>query len=303
MKRLFGLCMAIAFLCALIVPNFVLAAQEPSSDGMKALREALSQNSDEAGKIFRQDILFTSPLIQSELEVLGMVEGDNFKSTGELSFWVCDNDGSVKESIIPFYLFQSAQAMDIYFKTDKRWEKFSVPNLAADVTDTIATPNEEEIAEIIADTKEVTILQENEFRRIMLIKFDGNRIADSFKVKAQANHANEDALQSLIVNYLDAALRNADMWAMWTVDKRDLHTVTVQYNLSSVIQELARTALNDPSQKWSDDMSNFLETIAYYSELKVYVTYPSDTSAAAKKFELPRQVRNAKPVKNLFSSK
>ena len=277
------------------------AADDPDSEGMKAFREALVSDSDALERIFRQDILFTSPLIQSELEILGMIDGEAFKSTGELSFWVCNDDGSVTEKIIPFYVMQNVKDMSIYFKSDKKWEKFTAPTLAADVTDLIATPTAEEIEEIIADTKSVTILQENDYRRIMLVRLDGERIADSVKAKAEANPANDGAMQNMFVQYLDAALRNADMWYMWTIDKRDWHTVAMQYNFSGVIQEFARAALNDPNQQWSDDISSILETIAYYSEVRAYTTYPADP-AAKKKFELPKKVLKAKEVNDLLSS-
>lgn len=292
-------------LCMLTATAF--AADDPNSEGMKAFREALVSDSDAKDRIFRQDILFVSPLIQSELEILGMIEGDALKSTGELSFWVYADDGSVTEKVIPFYVMQNAKDMSIYFKNDKKWEKFTAPTLAADVTDFIATPNEAEIEEIIADTKSVDILQENDYRRIMLVRLDGNRIADSVKAKAAANPAdngtaNDGAMQDMFVKYLDTALRNADMWYMWTIDKRDWHTVAMQHNFSGVIQEFARAMLNDPDQHWSDDISNLLETIAYYSEIRAYTTYPADP-AAKKKFEIPKNVLKAKEVNDLVSSK
>ena len=283
------------------------AADAPDSEGMRAFREALVSNSDATDRIFRQDILFVSPLIQSEFEILGMTESDVFKSTGELSLWIYTDDGSVTEKIIPFYAVQNGKDMSIYFKPEKEWKKFATPTLAAEVMDLIATPTPEEIEEIIADTKDVTILQENDYRRIMLVRLDGDRIADSVRAKAAANPddngtTSDIIMQEMVVNYLDTALRNADMWYMWTVDKRDWHTVAMQHNFSGVIQEFARAMLNDPNQQWSDEISNLLETIAYYSEVRAYTTYPSDP-AAKKKLEIPNKVLKAKPVSNLVSAK
>ena len=285
----------------------VFAADDPNSEGIRAFREALVSDSDAKDRIFRQDILFVSPFIQSELEILGMIDGDALKSTGELSFWVYADDGSVTEKVIPFYVTQSQKDMNIYFKSDKKWEKFTAPTFAAEVTDLIATPDEAEIEEIIADTKSVDILQENDYRRIMLVHLDGNRIADSVMAKAKANPAdngtaNDGAMQDIFVQYLDTALRNADMWYMWTIDKRDWHTVAMQYNFSGLIQEFARAALNDPNQQWTDDISNLLETIAYYSEIRAYTTYPADP-AAKKKLVLPKDVLKAKEVNDLVSTK
>ena len=298
MKKLLNLCLAVLLMAFVFSPAKTFAEE---SEGIAAFREALTSDSDAADRIFRQDILFVSPLIQSELDLLGMADGDTFKSTGEFSIWIYADDGSVTEQIIPYYMIQNNKDMNIYFKTGKQWEKLTAPSLAAVVTDFIATPSPEEIEEIIADTKEVTILQENDYRRIMMVRVNGERIADSIKAKAEENPADNatadvSAIQDMFVNYLDAAFRNADIWYLWTIDKRDWHTVAMQFNLSGIIQELARAALNDPNQQWSDDMSNLLETVAYYSEIRAYTTYPADP-VAKKKFDIPKNVLKAKPVK------
>ena len=277
MKKIFGLCAALLMMCAIIFPTKTFAADDPNSEGIAAFREALTSDSDATDRIFRQDILFASPSVQAELELLGMQDGDTFKSTGEFTLWIYADDGSATEKVIPYYMIQNGTDMDIYFKADKQWEKFTTPSLAAAITDFIATPNEQEIEEIIADTKEVTILQENDYRRIMLVKVDGDRLADSLKTKAEENPADaENPLQDTVTNYFDTALRNAGVWYMWTIDKRDWHTVAMQFNLSGIIQELARAALNDPNQQWTDEVSNLLETVAYYSEIRAYTTYPAE---------------------------
>ena len=293
----------VLLLGAIIFPTKTFAAEE--SEGMKAFREALLSDSDAMNRIFRQDIFFASPMAQAELEFLGMAEGDTFKSTGEFYLWSYSADGSDNETAIPFYLSQNGKEMNIYFQTDKQWKKFTAPSLAAAVTDLVATPTEADIEEIIADTKEVVILQENDYRRIMLIKLDGDRIADSFKEKSDENPADngtagEAAMQETFVNYLDTALRKADIWYMWTIDKRDWHTVAMQYNFSGIIQELARAALDDPNQTWPDELSQLLETLAYYSEIRAYTTYPTDP-AAEKKFEIPKNVLKAKAVDDMVS--
>ena len=302
MKKFLNLCAAVLMLCAMIFPTKTFAADDPNSEGIKAYREALTSYSAEAEKIFRQDILFASPFVQAELEIFGTVEDDVFKSTGEFTLWIEDDKATTTEKSIPFYMTQNGNDMTIYFKSDKKWEKFTAPTLAASVMDMIATPNEAEVEEIIADTKDVQILQENENRRIMLVTLDGDRMADSFKAKADENpDATADPIQEATVNYFDTALRNANVWYMWTIDKRDWHTVAMQYHLSGIIQELARAALNDPNQQWPDEISQLLETIAYYSEIRAYTTYPSDPEAK-KKFEIPKNVLKAKSVDSLMAS-
>ena len=285
-------------LCAVIFPVKTFAADDPNSEGIKAYREALTSYSAESEKIFRQDILFASPLVQAELDFFGMIDGNNFKSTGDFTLWIENDDGTTTEKTIPFYMTQSGKDMIVYFKGEKQWEKFTAPSLASSIMDMIATPTSEEIEEIIADTKEVTILKENENRRIMLVTLDSNRLADSFKTKADENPAaTADSLQETAVNYFDTALRNANIWYMWTIDKRDWHTIAMQYQFSGIIQELARAALNDPNQQWPDEISQLLETIAYYSEIRAYTTYPRDP-AAKKLFEIPKNVLKAKEAEN-----
>ena len=301
MKKFLGLCAALLMLCTVIFPAKTFAADDPNSEGIKAYREALTSYSEEGERIFRQDILFVSPFVQAELDLLGTTENDVFKSTGDFTLWIENEDGSTTEKTIPFYMQQVGKDMTIYFKGEKEWQKFTAPSLAAAIMDMIATPTPEDVEEIIDDTKEVTILKENENRRIMLVTLDGNHMADSLKAKAEENPDGvENSAQDNAVDYFDIALRNANVWYMWTIDKRDWHSIAMQYHFSGIIQELARAALNDPTKNWPDDVSQLLETIAYYSEIRAYTTYPRDP-AALKKFEIPKKVLKAKDVDSLIS--
>ncbi len=302
-KWLARLCVTLLVLSATLFPAKSFAADDPNSEAMQAFREALTSDSDALERIFRQDIFFASPFIMSELDIYGTVEGNEFRSTGDLSVWTYNDDGSETEKIIPYYMVQSGKDMTIYYKSDKQWEKFTTPSLAAAVMDIIATPNESEIEEIIADTKSVTILQENAYRRTMLVTLNGDRIAESLKSLATENPADkgtatDTVFQEKFLGYFDTALRKADIWYMWTIDKRDWHTVQMQYNFSGILQEFARAALDDPTMTWPDEISNLLETIAYYSEIRAYTTYPADP-AAKKKFIIPKNVLKAKAVDDI----
>ena len=307
MKKFFNLFAALLVLCALIFPTKSFAASDPNSEEFAAFREALTKDSDALERIFRQDIFFASPFVQSELDILGMIDNGEFKCSGDFSLWIYADDGSVSEKIIPFYVVQSQKEMNIYFQSDKQWKKFTAPSLSAAVADFVTTPTDDEVEEIISETKDVTIMQDNPYRKILLVRPDGNAIADSFRKLAEENPADngtaEDAaLQEMVVGYFDKAFRNGDMWYLWTIDKRDWHTVTMQFSFTGIIQELARAALNDPNQQWPDEVSQLLETIGYYSEIRAYTTYPADP-AAKKKIEVPKDVlKKAKPVKDLVSS-
>ena len=302
-KVLSRIFVAVLLVSTAFLPAQAFAADNPNSEGMKAFRQALESDSDAIDRVFRQDILFTSPFVQAELDLIGAVDNNVFKAKGDFSLWLYADDGSVSETIVPYYAVQDGSNMTIYFKDDKEWKKFTAPTLAALVTDMVATPTAEDIEGIIADTKDVSILQENDYRRIMLVTIDGDKIAESFNTLAEANPDGkpEDNTQEDAVKYVESAMRNANIWYMWTIDKRDWHTVAMQYHLSGLVQEMARAALNDPTKNWPDEVSNLLETIAYYSEIRAYTTYPADPKAK-KELEIPKNVLKAKSVDSLISN-
>ena len=283
---------AIFAVCAILLPTETVAAED---EGMAAFREILEKDSDPSDRIFRQDTFILAMPFIGELDFLGMVDkGDVFKAKGDFSYWIYNDDGSTSEKIVPFYLVQDKSNLTLYFKRDKQWEKIVAPTLANTIADAIATPTGDEIQKMIDDTKSVTILQEDENRRTLLIEIDGNKIADDFKALADTN--NDPANAEITDNasrYIDTALRNGDMWYMWTVDKRDWHTVVLQYNFSSFLQGIARAALQDPKQIWPDEVKQLLERVAFYSELRSYTMYPADP-AAKKNFDIPKNVLKAK---------
>ena len=279
---------------ALLMPAETSAAED---EGMAMFREILEKDSDPSDRIFRQDTFFLAMPFIGELDFLGMVDkGDVFKATGDFSYWIYNDDGSVTEKMVPFYLVQDKDNLMFYFKQDKKWEKFVAPTLAAKIADMIATPTGDEIQKMIDGTKGVTVLQDDDKRRTLLIEIDGKKLADEFQATAeQDNDAANVEVVDTASRYIDTALRNGDMWYMWTVDKSDWHTVVLQYNFSSFLQGVARAALNDPKQIWPDEMRQMFERIAFYSELRSYTMYPADP-AAKKKFEIPKEVLKAKDI-------
>lgn len=279
---------------ALLMPAETSAAED---EGMAMFREILEKDSDPSDRIFRQDTFFLAMPFIGELDFLGMVDkGDVFKAAGDFSYWIYNDDGSVTEKMVPFYLVQDKDNLMFYFKQDKKWEKFVAPTLAAKIADMIATPTGDEIQKMIDGTKGVTVLQDDGKRRTLLIEIDGKKLADEFQATAeQDNDAANVEVVDTASRYIDTALRNGDMWYMWTVDKSDWHTVVLQYNFSSFLQGVARAALNDPRQTLSDEMRQILERVAFYSELRSYTMYPADP-AAKKKFEIPKEVLKAKDI-------
>ena len=295
------------FMAVVLCISVLFSATTYADDaGMQALREAMNANAGEDDRVFHQDILFFVPSFQGELELFGVADNTTFNSTGDLNFWSTLDNGASNELSIPFYAVQNGKDMKIYFQMDKKWYQFQSPTVAAAVTDTVATPTDEELEEMIAQTKDVTILRDTDRQRIMLVKLDGNKVADSMKLKAEDNSEEnitdaDKAVQDKFFGYLDTGFRNADIWYTWTVSKTDGRTIALSIHLSSLVQEFARAALNDPDQVWEPEIQNILETMAYYSEAKAYTTFLG--SDAKQRLVIPKNVLKAKPVEHLTDAK
>jgi len=290
------------FICAMILGIFANASAQ---DSMQVFRETVEKTATLDKRVFRTDIFFVVPAMQSELEFIALSDETQFKSAGSFNCWITDDSGNTNDLEIPFYATQNEKDMQLYFKTDKNWSKFQAPSIAAKVTDIVATPTEKEVQDMIADVKEVVILQENDSRRTILVKLDGAKIADDLLKESAQNPADngtadDQEFQSNFMKYLDTGLRESDIWYTWTVDKKNWQTIAMSFNLASLPQSVARAALNDTSNNWSEFALNILETVAFYSETKVYITYLNDE--AAKKLEIPKNVLKAKLVEDIVQT-
>lgn len=293
-------------LCFAMIFSAKVSAEEVQADAMEAFREAITANSAEDSRPFHEDLLFAMPSFQGELEFIGVPVENNFKASGNLEFWVTDDSGNLNDFTIPFYITQTAKDMKIYFQNDKKWYVFQSPTVAAVITDTVATPTAQEADEFISDVKEVTILRDTANQRTMLVKLDGNKIADEMKAQAEKNPADnvsesDKETQDKFFSYLDTAFRNADLWYMWTLDKKDGKTITLSFHLSSLVQEFAKAALADDTQTWDESFKDALASIAFYSDVKSYTNFLNVD--AKKKVEVPKNVLKAKPVESLTSGK
>ena len=300
MRKIFW---AVTF-CLMLIFSATVSAEESAE--IQALREAMLANADEDSRVFHEDLLFFMPSVQSELELFGSVEKEEFKSSGEFSIWMTSDSGVSTELNVPFYLVQNGKDMKVYFQMDKKWYQFQSPSVAAAVTDTVASPTNSEIEEMISETKSVTVLRDTDAQRTFLVKLDGNKIADSFKDTAEKNSeenltADEKEMNDKFFKYLDAGFRNADVWYTWTVRKSDGKTTNLSIHLSNLLQETARAALEDKSQTWPDEVRDILESVAYYSEVKSYTTFLN--ADAKKRLEIPKNVLKAKPVENISDAR
>lgn len=299
MNKIFKL-FAAFIICSGIFISTVSAESKP--EDVQAFREALMNTAKEDTRVFREDIYFVVPTIQSELAFIGRTKENKFDAAGSFIFWATDDAGNTTDLEIPFYATQIDKDMKIYFQVDKEWKKFQAPSLAAFVTDMLATPTKAECEEFIADVKEVVVLQENDKKRIMLVKLDGNKIADDMKLASEKNPAdngtaNDKTDQDDFLNYLDAGLRNSEIWYTWTVDKTNWQTVTLSLNLSNLVQATAQAILNDPTAEWGEFGKGILEIVGYYSETKAFTTYLNE--AAAAKLEIPKKALKAKDVDDM----
>ena len=71
----------------------------------------------------------------------------------------------------------------------------------------------------------------------------------------------------------------------------------MRYNLSSVVQETARVALEQP-HTWPKEVDDFVERLAYYSDMKTYTIFLN--KEAKKRVELPAEAKNAVVVQDVF---
>lgn len=299
---------AAVFCIAFTVTSIASAAQKSDAQTMKIFRDSMYDTINDNQKIFRNFMLFIVPGFQSELDFMGHVNNQTFDFEGSFGVWISADNGRVTPLELPFYVHNNEKTLNIYYKSleDNQWKKYAVPSLAGSLADAVLTPTKKEIDEEISRVKSVSILHENDSRRTLLVTLDGKKLADEFKLHAEKNPADkgtaEDAeLQADIVDYIYNALRKADIWYVWTIDKKNHRTKSLNLDLSNVIREAAKSALNDSTQKYPDFFNEILETLAFYSECKIYATVldPSVQSSLT----IPQEViDNAVEVKDVVSN-
>ena len=271
---------------------------------MRAFRDSILSTVNDKDKILHQFFIFMMPNVQSEFEFNAKITGHSMDMAGNFGLWLIGNNGIATDLDIPFYITQNGDNMMMYYKTDDEWKKYSVPTVAGALTDFIVSPTKEEIDREISTVKNVTILQENENRRTLLVYLDSAKLADEIKAEVAKNPADnstaEDAaLQNKLFGYLDTGLRNADIWYIWRIDKKNRKTDAITVDLSQIIQETARAALNDPNnQDLPDEIKEILETFVFYSEFKAYTTFLGSEAQTA--LTVPQEVIDyAKEAKDI----
>ena len=294
------------FLCGILLIGGKASA-EVNQEAMEMFRETLAQTSKQDDRIFHQDILFIMPKLTGELEFLGATENDTFKLRGLFNLWTSDEDGNFNNVEKPFYITQDKDNMVVYFQEDKKWKKITTPTTAANAANTVMTPDEQELQMMTEFVKDVTILQDNDKQRTLLIKVDGEKLAnaistfsDQLKDDVETNNNNTEnpisnALYKEIKDCVNTGFKNADIWFTWTVDKVKWQTTTASFNLSGLPQSIATAALNNPTISNLGVFNEILETVAFYSEFKGYTTFLNPK--AKSQMEIPKNALKAKEVK------
>ena len=293
-----------ALLCGSMMFGTAAAEQAPAMDGMEALREAVSMTTNQDRRVFRQDLLFFAPSLRADLDLIGQTMSHKLRIAGNLSLLAIDDRANTTDFTIPFYIDQQKKKMTLYFKPDKKWYKFQTPTLAASAIDELATPDEQEADEILSTVKSATVLRETETQRTMLVTLDSDKLADVIaqygqKYPADNGTADDVELHNSFMDCLEAGVRRANIWYTWTIDKASGRTITMSYNLSSLLQETARVGL-EKHPELPKDLTEMLETIAYYSDLKTYTTFLNPK--AVQKLDLPEEAKEAISVDDLTGS-
>ena len=290
-----------ALLCGSMMFGTVSAEEAPAIDGMEALREAITMTTNQDRRVFHQDLLFFAPSLRADLDLIGQTMAHKLRIAGKISLTAIDDQANTTDLAIPFYIDQQKKEMTFYFKPDKKWYKFQTPTLAASAIDELATPDEQEADEILSTVKAVTVLRETDTQRTMLVQLDPEKLADlvaqySQKYPADNGTANDGDLQKSVMGCLEAGIRRSNIWYTWTIDKVSRRTVTMSYNLSSLLQETARVGL-ETHPELPNGVAQMLETIAYYSDLKTYTTFLNPK--AVQKLDLPEEAKEAVSVDDL----
>lgn len=305
MNRIFNvvkLFVTVIFLCGIIFIGGKASAAEIDAEAMQIFRETVMQTNKQDTRVFHQDIYFALPRFTGELEFLGATEKDTLNMTGIFEIWSVDNNGKDEHIENPFYITQDKKNMVLYFQDDKKWKKMTSPTSAATMVDMFATPNTQEIEKMIEFVKDVTVLQESEKSRTLLVKIDGGKIFDELKSELEKDpdiqKQKNDEMLNTIVGYIETGFRNSDIWYTWTVDKVNWQTTTMSFNLSGLIQTMAYAALNDSSNLLNsfDEFREMLESVAFYSDFKGYTTFLNPEAKA--RLEIPKKVLKAKEVES-----
>lgn len=295
------------FLCGMFLIGGKASVAEASQEDINTLRETLMQVSEQNDLVFHQDVFFIAPGFTGELDFRTITENGIYKVKGSLDLFMVDEKGNEERFVYPFYVTEDKDNSILYYQEDKKWWKTTFPINVSNALDDPKKSEAEEVEEVIAFVKDVSVLQDNDKKRTLLVKFDGVKIAnalakfaDELKAELLTGDSKENPMNDVVfnevMNCIDTGIKNADFWFTWTVDKTTWKTSTASFNLSGLSQSIAIAALDNPFISNNEGLRELFETIAFYSEIKGYTTFLNPTTK--EKLEIPKEVLKAKESKS-----
>lgn len=293
------------FLCGIVLIGGKASAAEANQEAIDMLRETLTNVTEQNDLVFHQEVFFSVPKFTGKLEFRTITEHGTYKVKGLLDLFMVDDNGKDENNEYPFYITEDKKDSILYYKDGKKWKKWTSPVSVSQVNE--GKTEAEEVEEIMSFVKDVTVLQDSDKQRTLLVKFDGEKVADAISKLAEelkAEHEKENPAEenkmnneiyAEVMNCLTTGIKNADFWFTWTVDKTIWKTTTASLNLSGLVQSIAISALNNPFIESNENLREMFETMAFYSELKAYTTFLNPTTK--EKLEIPKEVLKAKESK------
>lgn len=266
--------------------------------GMDAFREAMTKNTSFDKRVFREQLTFFLPIAKADIDFQGVSKNEKeLLIDGTFTGIMTDNKGDTQTLVVPFCMEQSKKKMAFYYKLGEEWTKIEAPEATAVVVDSLGTPNEADLQQMIAMVKSAEVLQETDSQRTMLLDLDENMLIQKIESAFADENVKEStpeqkAFQEKFMGYVKTGLSKTDVWCTWTVDKKDWQTITFSIDLSGIIHEVAKAVLDDKDSGLNDGIRPMLENLAFYSELKSYTTYLNPDTK--KTIQLPKEIKNAK---------
>lgn len=266
--------------------------------GMDAFREAMTKNTSFDKRVFREQLTFFLPIAKADIDFQGVSKNEKeLLIDGTFTGIMTDNKGDTQTLVVPFCMEQSKKKMAFYYKLGEEWTKIEAPEATAVVVDSLGTPSEADLQQMIAMVKSAEVLQETDSQRTMLLDLDENMLIQKIESAFADENVKEStpeqkAFQEKFMGYVKTGLSKTDVWCTWTVDKKDWQTITFSIDLSGIIHEVAKAVLDDKDSGLNDGIRPMLENLAFYSELKSYTTYLNPDTK--KTIQLPKEIKNAK---------
>ena len=281
------------------------ALAEAATDGMQAFREVYFATPSPDRRLFREDVTFFGPAFHADIDCMGQTMQDgNLAMFGSLDWMFTDLDtGKTNRVQIPFYV--DGQGSTIYAKRDRRWAKIALPGLPVMIFNALRTADSKDAPNDMSAIKRVELLQETEKQRSMRITLDSARTAALLETSGEGDIAAlppaEQDQQRQILRRMARAVRDTEVTLVWVVDKTTWLTKTASVDFTDLVRAYAKGVLKEAengSIQLANDERAMLDTIGYYSEMRLYLSYMGDQNAD---LAVPSEVRQSATERDVFA--